>query len=247
MTSIISSSTILFSTIVTSLSNSHLSVSLIIQQNPCGSKGERRILRLAFGKGIMHRAKSRTLSNSVFWIFVYLIAALPDLQPHRPDLRRFCPVGRNHSVGASSRWQSALRRTAPFIFQIQPSQFLQNKKDIHSDVLFVLEVPARFELANESFADSCLTTWPRYHLKKERLLCSNRSYGAGDEARNEWCSPVFALARQIATGNLNLNIRAYPAWNKSNCIKHLHLIKKLERVTRLELATSTLARWRSTG
>ena len=28
-----------------------------------------------------------------------------------------------------------------------------------------LEVPARFELANESFADSCLTTWPRYHMK----------------------------------------------------------------------------------
>ena len=47
-----------------------------------------------------------------------------------------------------------------------------------------LEVPARFELANESFADSCLTTWPRY---------------------------------------------------------------RMERVTRLELATSTLARWRSTG
>ena len=51
-------------------------------------------------------------------------------------------------------------------------------------VLSFLEVPARFELANESFSDSCLTTWPRYHL---------------------------------------------------------------ERVTRLELATSTLARWRSTG
>ena len=30
---------------------------------------------------------------------------------------------------------------------------------------FLLEVPARFELANESFADSCLTTWPRYHMK----------------------------------------------------------------------------------
>ena len=49
-----------------------------------------------------------------------------------------------------------------------------------------LEVPPRFELGNEGFADLCLTTWPRYHIK-------------------------------------------------------------LERVTRLELATSTLARWRSTG
>ena len=38
-----------------------------------------------------------------------------------------------------------------------------------------MEVPARFELANESFADSCLTTWPRYHL-----------VGAGDEARTRY-------------------------------------------------------------
>ncbi len=57
-----------------------------------------------------------------------------------------------------------------------------------------MEVPARFELANEGFADLCLTTWPRYHIK-------------------EW-EPFLIL---------------------------------LERVTRLELATSTLARWRSTG
>ena len=37
-----------------------------------------------------------------------------------------------------------------------------------------LEVPPRFELGNESFADSCLTTWPRYHI------------GAGDEARTRY-------------------------------------------------------------
>ena len=61
--------------------------------------------------------------------------------------------------------------------------FLYTKKK-NPNGFFFLEVPARFELANESFADSCLTTWPRY---------------------------------------------------------------RVERVTRLELATSTLARWRSTG
>ena len=64
------------------------------------------------------------------------------------------------------------------------------------DVLFVLEVPARFELANNGFADRGLTTWLRYHMKEG--TCGN--------------VPFF-----------------------------------LERVTRLELATSTLARWRSTG
>ena len=41
----------------------------------------------------------------------------------------------------------------------------QNKKDILSDVLFVLEVLARFELANNGFADRGLTTWLQYHMK----------------------------------------------------------------------------------
>ena len=47
-----------------------------------------------------------------------------------------------------------------------------------------MEVPARFELANESFADSCLTTWPRYHIK-ERLR-KTQPLGAGDEARTRY-------------------------------------------------------------
>ena len=32
-------------------------------------------------------------------------------------------------------------------------------------VRFFLEVPARFELANNGFADRGLTTWLRYHMK----------------------------------------------------------------------------------
>ena len=48
-----------------------------------------------------------------------------------------------------------------------------------------LEVPARFELANESFADSCLTTWPRYHMKLG-TLCVPNLFGAGDEARTRY-------------------------------------------------------------
>ena len=32
-------------------------------------------------------------------------------------------------------------------------------------VHFILEVPARFELANNGFADRGLTTWLRYHMK----------------------------------------------------------------------------------
>ena len=62
-------------------------------------------------------------------------------------------------------------------------------KSKSKDLLYFLEATPRFELGNQSFADSCLTTW----------LC-----------------------------------------------RHIHLDKKMERMTRLELATSTLARWRST-
>ena len=48
-----------------------------------------------------------------------------------------------------------------------------------------MEVPARFELANESFADSCLTTWPRYHMKLGTPSVPNL-FGAGDEARTRY-------------------------------------------------------------
>ena len=51
---------------------------------------------------------------------------------------------------------------------------------------FVLEVPPRFELGNESFADSCLTTWPRYHMKLGTLCVPNLFVGAGDEARTRY-------------------------------------------------------------
>ena len=62
------------------------------------------------------------------------------------------------------------------------------KKSTPSGVLLLLEVPARFELANESFADSCLTTWPRYHLTKTGTQGAFLFYfvGAGDEARTRY-------------------------------------------------------------
>ena len=49
--------------------------------------------------------------------------------------------------------------------QICPSLFLQ-KENAHLLVcVFFLEVPARFELANNGFADRGLTTWLRYHMQ----------------------------------------------------------------------------------
>ena len=49
-----------------------------------------------------------------------------------------------------------------------------------------MEVLARFELADQSFADSCLTTWLRYHMKQGTRLRSLSFVGAGDEARTRY-------------------------------------------------------------
>ena len=48
-----------------------------------------------------------------------------------------------------------------------------------------MEVPARFELANNGFADRGLTTWLRYHMK-EGTRGDVPFFGAGDEARTRY-------------------------------------------------------------
>ena len=64
------------------------------------------------------------------------------------------------------------------------------KNSILSDAVFCLEVPPRFELGNEGFADLCLTTWPRYHslIMKEGTQYGVPIFfvGAGDEARTRY-------------------------------------------------------------
>ena len=49
-----------------------------------------------------------------------------------------------------------------------------------------MEVPARFELANNGFADRGLTTWLRYHMKLGTQCVPNHFFGAGDEARTRY-------------------------------------------------------------
>ena len=84
---------------------------------------------------------------------------------YRPDLLPFCLWQNVRCRIRQAGFEQHPTGVLHLVFQIWPFPF-QNKKDIRMDVLFVLEVPARFELANESFADSCLTTWPRYHTIK---------------------------------------------------------------------------------
>ncbi len=50
-----------------------------------------------------------------------------------------------------------------------------------------MEVPPRFELGNEGFADLCLTTWPQHHdMKKGMQKSIPILFGAGDEARTRY-------------------------------------------------------------
>ena len=76
----------------------------------------------------------------------------------------FLSKERNYRFASVEPSAAALVRAA-FRFLNLAFTILQ-KENAHQMVcVFFLEVPARFELANESFADSCLTTWPRYHMK----------------------------------------------------------------------------------
>ena len=51
---------------------------------------------------------------------------------------------------------------------------------------FFLEVPPRFELGNEGFADLCLTAWPRHRILQKERYAFPIAFGAGDEARTRY-------------------------------------------------------------
>ena len=78
----------------------------------------------------------------------------------------FLPNGEKIMELPPSIWRQAdVHRTSAFNGSNLLVLFLQKEIAHRLVCYFFLEVPARFELANESFADSCLTTWPRYHMK----------------------------------------------------------------------------------
>ena len=131
-----------------------------IAQNPCYCNKKRRV-------------ETRRFLNVVRTI---------DAAP-RPDLFAFSSGNKGKQKRCRRRADGNHLSAGQMILSFQICPYI-NKNPNPDGFGFSLEVPARFELANESFADSCLTTWPRY---------------------------------------------------------------RMEGVTRLELATSTLARWRSTG
>ena len=75
---------------------------------------------------------------------------------------------------------------------LQGFRYTDTKKERHADAcLSFLEVPPRFELGSQGFADPCLTTWPRHHMNLSRKKGTRGAFlqltnGAGDEARTRY-------------------------------------------------------------
>ena len=108
------------------------------------------LARVAFTLFKSGRIKKKSTPNGVLLQQHYI---------YRPDLSTFLPMAKI-KVRLRKASAATLIRVAFTLFK---SGRIKKKK--HTDgVLFFLEVPARFELADQSFADSCLTTWLRYHL-----------------------------------------------------------------------------------
>ena len=99
----------------------------------------------------------------------------------------FCPCGRRAKIKVSLH-QAVAINSPPDCCDLHYSNLgrTPKQKGHPFGCPFVLEVPARFELADQSFADSCLTTWLRYHMKQGTRLRSSLFFGAGDEARTRY-------------------------------------------------------------
>ena len=61
-----------------------------------------------------------------------------------------------------------------------------------------MEVTTRFELVDEGFADPCLTTWPRHHIRSD---CYH-SIGAADEARTRYLHRGKVALYQMSYGRM---------------------------------------------
>ena len=110
-----------------------------------------------------------------------------------------------------------------------------------------MEVPARFELANESFADSCLTTWPRYHI------------GAGDEARTRYLhlgkvalyrmsyTRIWCLRSELNQRHADFQSAALPTELQRHTLCRAEALHRCVMATPngLEPSTSSVTGWRA--
>ena len=121
---------------------------------------------IVFSSLILARSAKKDTHQKMcaFLLFVYTLD-IAFQHWYRPDLLPFCLWQNVRCQIRRAGFEQLSTGQLHLDLQICLVLFLQNKKDILADVLFVLEVPARFELANNGFADRGLTTWLRYHMK----------------------------------------------------------------------------------
>ncbi len=122
-----------------------------------------------------------------------------------------------------------------------------------------LEVPPRFELGNESFADSCLTTWPRYHMKLGTQCVPNLFAGAGDEARTRYLhlgkvalyrmsyTRIWCLRSELNQRHADFQSAALPTELQRHIERSIRSTLMLYLATRngLEPSTSSVTGWRA--
>lgn len=131
-------------------------------------------------RAIVHRTIAFSFSNLSFLflqnkkdilldvLFILLLVYTLDIihrDRYRPDLVQISFLWKEILWCRSVKPSRAALIRAAFSFSNLSALFLQTKNDLSKQVVFCLEVPARFELANNGFADRGLTTWLRYHMK----------------------------------------------------------------------------------
>ena len=104
--------------------------------------------------------------------------------------RSFCPDTTGFFVFAST---PTIDIEPFFSFVPTPTIDREPKKVAANDIqsAATMEVPPRFELGSQGFADPCLTTWPRHHMNISRKKGTRGAFlqltnGAGDEARTRY-------------------------------------------------------------
>ena len=113
-------------------------------------------------------SETKSTPNGVpfFLLFVFTLDIACRYR-YRPDLVQFSFRWKeNLRFGSVEPSPATVHRTVAFHgSNLSVLDFSKQKNDLSKQVVFCLEVPARFELANNGFADRGLTTWLRYHME----------------------------------------------------------------------------------
>ena len=110
------------------------------------------------------RQKKKHTKRCVSLLLLVCTIDIPRRNRYRPDLLHFAFHRKAKLRSCRHRAGSKQMSTGHLHLGLQICQCRQ-KRNTPNGVFLFLEVPARFELANNGFADRGLTTWLRYHMK----------------------------------------------------------------------------------